>query len=212
MYLLAVHASPRKQGNSEILLNSFLSGLNPPKINAEKIRLAELKFMPCIECGGCEKDGTCILEDALTEVYSKVLKTNFLVIATPIFFYTYPSFLQAFFERFQAFWVSKYLLKNPAPSQKPKGILLALGATKGKKIFECLVRSFKYVLDTIDGEYIGGIFIRGIDKKGEILNHPEFLEKAKVLGQKVCLLEKKDLAKPKDELARFLGLNLDPVP
>jgi multimeric flavodoxin WrbA len=212
MQLLAIHASPRSQGNSEIFLDAFLSTLNHQKIKTEKIKLTELKFSPCVECGGCEKDGTCILKDDLTEVYPKILKANFLVVATPIFFYSHPSFLQAFFERFQAFWVSKYLLKAPPPSQKPKGILLALGATKGKKVFECLVRSFKYVLDTIDGEYIGGIFLRGIDKKGEILKHLEGLEKVKTLGEKLSILEKKDLTKSKEELAQFLGLNLDPTP
>ncbi len=183
MYLLAIHGSPRKNGNTEILLDSFLEGIKLSKINFEKIRLAELNYQPCIECGECEKTGECILNDDFQEIYKKIIKADFLVIATPVFFYSHTSYVQAFFERFQAFWARKYLLNLPHPFlKKPKGILISVGATKGGKIFESMIRCFKYVLDTIYGIYVGGIFFRKIEKKGEILNYPQYLELAKKIG------------------------------
>lgn len=190
MELLAIHGSPRKGGNSEILLDAFIEGVKEAKINLEKISLYELKFTPCIECGECEHLGECILKDDMTELYPKILKADLLVVSTPIFFYSHPSMLQAFFERFQALWACKYRLNHPHPYQKsPKGILLALGATKGKKLFEGLVRTFKFVMDATWGQYVGGLFFRGIDKKGEILEHPYILEMAKNLGKEVGLKE-----------------------
>ncbi len=197
MYLLAIHGSPRKNGNTEILLDTFLNGINQHFI-VEKIRLSELNYQPCLECGKCEKQGTCILQDDFQLLYEKILKADFLVVATPVFFYNHTSYVQAFFERFQVFWIRKYLLKLPHPFNKqPKGILLSLGATKGAKIFEATIRSFKYVLDTIYGKYVGGLFFRNIEKKGEILNYPEYLEKAKNLGIQIATLpeEKWELQK-----------------
>ncbi|MEZ0343933.1 MAG: flavodoxin family protein [Caldimicrobium sp.] len=189
MKILAIHGSPRDSGNTELLLNAFIEGLREGKVEIEKIKLYQLKFSPCIECGECDHLGECVLQDDMTWLYDKYLDADFLVVATPIFFYSHTSMVQAFFERFQAFWARKYKLNLPHPYGKtPKGILLSLGATKGKKLFESLVRTFKFVMDAGWGTYAGGLFFRGIDKKGEILNYPEILEKAKTLGKEVATL------------------------
>ncbi|MFN4131933.1 MAG: flavodoxin family protein [Caldimicrobium sp.] len=188
MKILAIHGSPRKGGNSEILLDAFIEGAKEAETKIEKIPLYELKFSPCIECGECEHLGECVLKDDMTELYSKILEANLLVVSTPIFFYTHPSMLQAFFERFQALWACRYRLNLSHPNQiSPKGILLALGATKGKKLFEATVRTFKFVMDALWGRYVGGLFFRGIEKKGEILEYPEILERAKNLGREIAL-------------------------
>uniref|UniRef100_A0A7C4JQ51 Flavodoxin family protein n=1 Tax=Thermodesulfobacterium geofontis TaxID=1295609 RepID=A0A7C4JQ51_9BACT len=97
MYLLAIHGSPRKNGNSEILLDYFLKGINQEFISFEKIRLFELNYQPCIECGECETTGECILNDDFKELYKKIWKADFLVVSTPIFFYSHTSYVQAFF-------------------------------------------------------------------------------------------------------------------
>lgn len=188
MKILALHGSPRKSGNSELLLDAFIQGAKETLSELEKISLYDLSFSPCIACGECEHLGECILRDHMTDLYPKILKADLIVLSTPIFFYSHPSYVQAFFERFQALWACKYKLNLPHPFQKnPKGILLALGATSGKKLFEALVRSFKFVMDACWGKYVGGLFFRGIDKKGEILEHKELLEKAKVLGKEVAI-------------------------
>jgi len=187
--LLAIHGSPRLKGNTELLLSAFLEGVKEAGGEFELFHLYQLKFMPCIECGECDHLGECVLKDDMQILYEKYLGADLLVVATPIFFYSHTSMVQAFFERFQAFWARKYRLSLPHPLGKnPKGILLSLGATKGKKLFEGLVRTFKFVMDAGWGTYVGGLFLRGIDKKEEILNYPEYLEKARLLGKEVILL------------------------
>jgi len=189
MYLLCFHGSPRKNGNSEILLDAFLNGVQKGKADFEKIKLSQLKFKPCIECGKCDTTGECVLSDDLTPIYEKLFKADVIVIATPIFFCNPTSYVQAFFERFQALWIRRYKLNLPHPFKKnPKGILLSVGATKGAKLFEGLVRSFRYVISTLYGSYVGGLFFRKIDYKGEILKYPEYLEKAEKLGFQVATL------------------------
>lgn len=189
MKILAIHGSPRLGGNTDQLLSAFLEGVKSSQGSFERINLYELKFSPCIECGECDHLGECILQDDMQALYQSYLSADILVVATPIFFYSHTSMVQAFFERFQAFWARKYRLGLPHPQGKnPQGILLSLGATKGKKIFEGVVRTFRYVMDAGWGIYAGGLFFRGIDKKGEILEYPEILEKAKELGKEVILL------------------------
>lgn len=211
MYLLAFHGSPRSQGNSEILLDQFLEGVKSGGIVFEKIKLYELSFKPCLECGACETEGSCILEDDMNVIYPKILEADFLVLSAPIFFYTLPSYVKAFFERFQVFWVQKKLLKKTFTKKKTKGILFCVGATRGKKLFECAVRSFKYVLDTIEGLYMGGVFVRNVDRKGEILKHLQVLETVRRLGQNLYMFSKVEENKIL-ELSERLGLNLSLTP
>ncbi len=188
MKILAIHGSPRRGGNTEILLDAFIEGAKSAGALVEKVSLYEHKFSPCIECGECDHLGECVLRDDMDGLYGKYLESDLLVVATPIFFYSHTSYVQAFFERFQALWARKYRLGLPHPLAKtPKGILLSLGATKGKKLFEGLVRSFKFVMDAGWGTYAGGLFFREIDKKGDILKHPYALQKALNLGKSVVL-------------------------
>lgn len=212
MYLLAFHGSPRINGNSEILLDHFLEGIKALNIIFEKIRLYELSFKPCIECEGCETKKDCIIEDDLTPIYPKILEADFLVVAAPIFFYDLPSYVKAFFERFQLFWILKNRFKTFVGRKKTKGILLCVGATQGKKLFECAVRSFKCVLDTINGVYIGGLFVRNVDKKGEILKYPEVLELAKNIGQHLSLFSEVEEEKEILKLSKKIGLELSFTP
>ncbi|BAU23707.1 NADPH-dependent FMN reductase [Caldimicrobium thiodismutans] len=189
MKILAIHGSPRLGGNTDHLLTFLLEGVKASQGEFERINLYELKFSPCIECGECDHLGECILQDDMQFLYQKYLEADLLVVATPIFFYSHTSMVQAFFERFQAFWARKYRLGLPHPQGKnPRGILLSLGATKGKKIFEGVIRTFKYVMDAGWGAYVGGLFFREIDKKGEILKYPEILDKARELGKELILL------------------------
>jgi len=183
MYLLAIHGSPRKKGNTEIFLDAFISGLDS-SFFVEKVRLADLRFAPCLGCNKCEITGKCILEDDFSILAEKILRADIIVVSTPVYFYNHTSLVQAFYERFQVFWVRKNILKMPHPFNKtPLGILLAIGATRGNKLFDSLKRSFRYVLDSIYGIYGGGLFLRGIEKKGEILKFPQYLEEARELAR-----------------------------
>ncbi len=195
MYILAFCGSPRKNGNSDILLSEFLKVISSgsktfpdKKISWERFNLYDLNFSPCLECGKCEKSGICVLKDDFFFLEEKILKADFVVVATPIFFYTHTSRTQAFFERFQIFWVRRYLLNMPHPYGKsPKGILISVAATKGEKLFESTIRSFKYVMKTIYGEYYKGLFFKKVERKGEILKFAQYLKETENLAKQLIL-------------------------
>jgi len=55
--VLAIASSPRKSGNTEILLDACLEGVAEAGADYEKIRICDLKISPCINCGGCMEKG-----------------------------------------------------------------------------------------------------------------------------------------------------------
>ena len=115
LQILALHGSPRKNGNSEILLDFFLNTLNSLAnfpLSIHKYRIYELKILPCLACGECERTKKCKLKDDFSLFHELLPQIDFLVLSTPIYFYNHPSLVQAFFERFQYFWVKKNIFKE----------------------------------------------------------------------------------------------------
>jgi hypothetical protein len=90
----------------------------------------------------------------------------------------------AFISRCQALWSRKYVLKNLDIPVK-RGALICIGATKGAKLFDGPKLTIKYFFQAINAEYKEELLIRGVDKKGEIKDHPDYLVNAYELGKKL---------------------------
>ncbi len=67
-----------------------------------------------------------------------------------------------------------------------KGALIAVGATKGEKLFDGLKLTIKYFFKAINAELTDELLVRGVDKKGEINQYPELLTKANELGKRLA--------------------------
>ncbi|MFH1076951.1 MAG: flavodoxin family protein [Pseudomonadota bacterium] len=186
--LLAILGSPRRGGNTEILLDALIKGAELEGAKIDKVILSELCIKPCIECGGCAIAGECVLEDDMQKIYSKLLSANAVIIASPIFFYSITATAKAFVDRGQALWSRKYILNRaPFTLQERRGYFLSVGATKGKRLFEGAALTMKYFFDAIDAVYSGELLFSGIEKKGEIINHPSAMNEAREFGRKIAL-------------------------
>ncbi len=197
MKIIGFMGSPRFGGNTELLLDALLTGASEAGAETEKVRLYAIKYSPCIECGGCDETGVCILKDDFTPLYEKITSADWVVVASPIFFYNISSRTQAVVERSQACWIKKYVLKQPLREHPAKGLFLSVGATKGKLLFDSVKRVMKYFFDAIGAEYVGGLLYRGVEKKGEIKEHPTALSDARAAGQLIAE------GKPLDSLERL---------
>ena len=185
MKILAFQGSPRFGGNTDLLLSAFLRGAEEAGAEVRRYDLYRMDYKGCLECGGCDRTGECVLEDDLTPVYTDLLDSDVIVLASPIFFYNLTSRTQALVERAQALWVRRYVLKNLSP-RDAHGLLLCLGATRGRKLFEGVQRVVRYFFDAVGVTYRGGLFYRGIEKRGAVREHPTALSEAKALGRAVA--------------------------
>ena len=181
MIVLGLQGSPRGNGNTNFLLSEFLK--EAEKLGAETriLEAAKLKISPCIGCGTCEKTGFCFFNDAMSkEFYPMLREADIVVAATPIFFYNATAQLKIFIDRSQALWSRKYRLKLADPGSKTRsGFLLALGATKGKNLFEGLSLTTQYFFDAISSDFTGSLTYRRIENKGDMKKHPTVLDDIK---------------------------------
>jgi len=190
MRILGIWGSPRKGGNSEILLQAFLDGAAQAGAQVERIALRELKISPCLEIYHCFKDGTCPIKDDMLPLYDKLLAADVVALASPIFFYGVSAQAKAFIDRTQALWSRRYVLKKDFPGPERQGVLLCTGATHGKLLFVGARLTAKYFFDAINVTYAAEILVRGVDEKGAILEFPDVLENARLLGQRLARGEK----------------------
>jgi multimeric flavodoxin WrbA len=188
MKVLGILGSPRRGGNTEILLDEVLRGARDRGGSCEKVVLRDLKITPCLEIYKCAEVGLCAIQDDMQDLYGKIQQTERLIIASPIFFYSVPALAKAMIDRCQALWVKKYVLKLPVSTVADRqGAFISVAATQGKKLFDGVRLTMKYFFDAIDVAYSEELFVRGVDQKGEVRKKPEVLQAAYELGRRLVV-------------------------
>jgi len=178
--------SPRIKGNTDLLLDEALRGAQSQGAEVEKLVADKLNIAPCREYSRCLKDGNCAIRDEMDDIYPKLLDADRVIVASPIFFYGLTSQVKALIDRSQAIWARKYVLKQNLPEKGRKGAFIAVGATRGEKLFEGSILTVKYFFKTIGVKYVDELLIPGVDKKGEIKEHPTALSDALELGRRLA--------------------------
>ncbi len=178
MLALGLLGSPRKKGNTAFLLSSFLEKLEQKGVKTQTIYVPGKNIVPCKGCGFCEKHGYCVTndDDMAGEIYRLLIEADIVISATPIYFYNATAQLKALIDRSQALWSRRYKLDLSDPQEKSRaGILLTLGATKGKNLFEGIRLTSKYFFDAISADFKGELSYRKIENPGDMQNHPHVL-------------------------------------
>jgi multimeric flavodoxin WrbA len=184
--ILAVYGSPRRRGNTALLLDQAVQGAEETGAAVEKIVLRDLKISPCQEIYGCRKTGRCVIQDDFQEVHDQLQQCRGLMLASPIFFYTVSAQAKILMDRCQSLWVKKYWIDQVPFGQKTysrKGLFISVGATSGKKLFDGALQTVNYFFDVLDMELWQALLYRGLDFEGDVLKHPEYLEEAYARGK-----------------------------
>ena len=190
MKVLGLFGSPRKGGNTDLLLEEALKGAEKEGAEVEHLHLSDFNIIPCKECLACYQDGNCIILDDMQKIYPKLLEADIIILASPIFFYGVTAWAKALVDRCQALWSRKYILKDGSlgkEGRRRKGFLISVGGTKGQRVFEGAILTAKYFFDVLNADYVGELVFREMDAKGDILKHPEALQQAFEAGRKLVM-------------------------
>ena len=186
--VLGIAGSPRRDGNTDHLLQQVVAGIASQGIEAKTVILSELNISPCRHCDGCIKTGKCVIDDDMQQLHTDLREADRLVLASPIFFMGVTAQAKAMIDRCQALWVIKYVLELPVainPDRERKGIFVSVGGTKLHNLFQPAMATVKSWFLALDIKYDGELVFSEIDEKGAILRHPTALKEAFVAGQKL---------------------------
>jgi multimeric flavodoxin WrbA len=187
--ILAIYGSPRRKGNTSLLLKKAVEGAIEVGAEVEELVLRDLKMSPCLEIYGCKKDGRCVIQDDFQGVYDKLLSCQGLMLASPIFFYTVSAHTKILMDRCQSLWVKRYWVEKAAGGQRKltrKGLFISVGATKGRRLFEGTLLTVRYFFDVLDAELWRSLLYRSLDFEGDVLKHPEYLGEAYRAGRELA--------------------------
>ncbi|MCQ4573653.1 MAG: flavodoxin family protein [Candidatus Brocadiales bacterium] len=178
--LLAIAGSPRRGGNSELLLDEVIRAAGDAGLKTEKLVVSELGISPCMSYGNCWETGDCVIEDKMQEVYRKLLDADYVVVASPLYFLGVSAQLKALIDRCQALWARRFILKKPLRSgdKRPKGLFISTAAISqaDDKIFAGSGQTVRAVFSTLEIECAGELFFKGLEKRDTVKSHPEFLK------------------------------------
>jgi len=187
MNILILNGSPRKRGNTDLILEQIETGIHRCGHQAEHINLAHLDIHPCTGCGHCETEGQCIFNDDMTPLYDKIDAANRIVIGSPIYFYGVTAQAKAFIDRCQVLWSRKYLLGEIKPEREyRRGYMVSVAAADGGKIFDGARVTVRYAFDAMDFTYSGELLVPAVDSKGAVAEKHDKLEEAVQLGLEIC--------------------------
>lgn len=104
MKILAINGSPRKIGNTALLLYRALEGAASQGAESELIHLYDLNFKGCISCFACKRKGgksygKCAMNDDLTPILEKVESADAIILGSPIYAGTVTGVIKSFMER-----------------------------------------------------------------------------------------------------------------
>jgi len=188
MKVLGIAGSPRRGGNTDLLLGEVMAGAASNQAEVKTIILSELNIAPCRHCDGCLKMGRCVVEDDMQWIHTELEEADRLVLASPIFFMGVTAQTKMMIDRCQALWVRKYVLKLPISNRdrKGKGYFLSVGGTGLPNLFQPAIATVKSWFKILDIEYAGELLYPRIEEKGAIAGHPTALKEAFLLGQRLA--------------------------
>jgi arsenite transporter/arsenate reductase (thioredoxin) len=178
MLALGLLGSPRKKGNTAFLLSSFMDQLESKGAKTHTVYVPGKNIVPCKGCGFCEKHGYCVTrdDDMTEELYGLLVEADIIVAATPMYFYNATAQLKGLIDRSQTLWSRRYKLGLSDPQKKSRtGLLLAVGATKGKNLFEGIRLTAKYFFDAVSADFKGELTYRRVENPGDMEKHPDVL-------------------------------------
>lgn len=98
--VLILMGSPRKKGNTSILCDAFARGAMEAGNRVEKIDIQGMKINGCLGCNACQRNGgRCVQKDDMQDLYLKIAEADIVVLASPVYFYTWTAQLKAVLDR-----------------------------------------------------------------------------------------------------------------
>ena len=102
MHILGISGSPRRGGNSDIILESILKGTG---VRTNTLYLSDIDFSSCVGCERCRKDKICTrFVDGLSPWYDTISKAVGIVLVSPVYNYNITSWMKAFIDRLYCFY------------------------------------------------------------------------------------------------------------
>jgi len=180
--VLGVIGSPRKNGNTHVLVSQILEAVCSEGISTEVIFLDDLSIKECDGCHVCWKSEKCVKKDDMSNLYQKIIESDVIIFGTPVYWYGPTALMKGFIDRFVYF-------NGPKNRKKIKDKLAVIAIPfeeENDETVEPVVSFFEKSLNFLGVKLIGKLIVPGVTKRGEVKEKKEYMDKAYELGRKIA--------------------------
>jgi multimeric flavodoxin WrbA len=176
--IVILTGSPRKDGNSNALVNAFSTSLIKQGHEVFTYDCAVNEHKGCIGCETCFKipSQPCSQDPQYTLIANKLIQADVLVFATPLYFFSFTSQLKKVIDQIYC------LYKSPVKSKIKEAYLIAIGNTDDINDFIPIQQQYKHIIDLYNWHNLGVFFATDLGKRGDV-SQTNYLTKISKIGE-----------------------------
>lgn len=190
--IIALLGSPLPRGNTAQLLDRAIQGARDAGAEVEKIEVTNLNVRACREIFFCREHETCAMKDDMIGIYEKFRDIDGVIIATPVMTMGIPGMLKSFIDRFQVYFMAKYVRRRPmVPEEKRRsrlGLYLGISGMNLPYVFDGAKLTIHAFFDIIDVTYWDDLLVRDMDTIMDLNKMPEIMQEAYRKGSEMTRL------------------------
>jgi len=180
--ILGIMGSPRKNGNTHVLISKILEGVKISGAETEILFLNDFNIKECDGCHACWKGNQCSKHDEMNMLYLKIIESDVLIFGTPVYWYGPTALIKAFLDRFVYFNCPE----NRQKIKDKKAILVVPFEEKNLETVAPLITMFEKSFEYLEIRLIEQIIVPGVTKKGEVSEIATIMNKCFELGKKIA--------------------------
>ena len=207
MKVLGIICSPRKGGNTQILVEEALTAAEECGAETTLITVSGKDIKPCDGCSSCLTKGKCHIEDDMQEIYPKLLETDGMIWGTPVYLYDVTAQAKILLDR-------TYCISMANKLSNKVGGAISVASSMGHGNVWNIFNAFFSMNHIFSADFVYG-YARA---KGEIRKDKHAMKAARELGKQVVLLIEQKLRYPKEydaPIYRFVlkeyGIDMSPA-
>ncbi len=186
--ILGIEGSPRKEGNSHLILDAVLDGARAAGGESRAVHLREVDFAACTGCESCRRDKACTgFSDGMTAVYPLLEKARGLVLATPVHNYNVSARIKAFIDRLYCYYDFGDARPRPWSSrlagQGRKAVIAAVAEQESRADMGVAMEAMRLPLAALGYEIVAEVEVLGVFDRGAVAQRPEVLALAAQAGR-----------------------------
>ena len=174
MKILILTGSPRKNGNSNTLVDNFAKGAKEKGHEVVRFDSAFKNVHPCTACDHCGMDGDCVYKDDFNFVKENIVDADMVVFATPMYYFGISAQLKAVIDRF-------YSINEKIHKPKKSALFMTYADTRAIEA-EPIKKHYETLLNYLGWTSVGEIIASGVWQAGSI-NQTKYPQMAYELGK-----------------------------
>ncbi len=180
MNVIGINSSPRKNGNTDILVRKILEGAQEKNVEIKYYNLNEMLIKGCQGCYHCRSKKACKIKDDMSVLLKEIFDAEAIILGSPVYMFQMNAQAKMFIDRLLP------VLNADFTSRFKKRKNMVLAYTQGnpdKQIFSGYFKATADMLGFLGFNVIKIISATGLMKPGDINSQADVLEEAKEAGR-----------------------------